>query len=165
MTVESLVADVKAAVKEANISRLDEKRDIQVTELVLTLNILTQKSGGAEIEFEVPFIGMKFGTGATVTRKNTQTFELTLVPPGRRGAEIRGGDVQESLVQSIRTIRSVIASAGGGDDPFLLKESIVTLEFALTESGKVKLIGAGELSDEVTHSLKLTLGPSDDSDR
>jgi len=46
--------------------------------------------------------------------------------------------------------------AGGGDDPFLLKESTVELTFAVTDDGTISLGIDGDTRDEITHKLKLT---------
>jgi hypothetical protein len=52
-----------------------------------------------------------------------------------------------------------MAAAYAGADKFILKDGSVTLEFVVTESGSIKIIGNGELGDEATHTLTLKLEP------
>jgi hypothetical protein len=49
-------------------------------------------------------------------------------------------------------------SAAEGDDPFLLTNGTVDLSFAITKDGSVALGASGELTDEVTHRLRISLG-------
>jgi hypothetical protein len=57
---------------------------------------------------------------------------------------------------------TVLAGAGGGEDPFVLKESSVELSFALTEDGSIPLGAEAETKDELTHELEITVAPPGD---
>jgi Trypsin-co-occurring domain 2 len=159
--VDEVIAAVKAAVKQANLSRGTAGRDIKVVGLDLTLNTVTQRTGGGGLDFRVPVIGMRIGGNVKLTSKDTQTLEMALVPPDDGDEfEIRGGGIERALVDAVATIRSVVATASAGPDPFALKHAVLTLEFAVTDAGSITFVGQGELSDEVTHTLKLSLAPA-----
>lgn len=153
---------VKGAIRAAGISSVNQGRDLKVTTIALTLNtVATTKIGGA-VDFRIPFLGMKFEVGRTVTRSDTHALDITLKSPVRdKTHEIRDADVQQSLVDAISTIRNVVTSAAEGDDPFLLESGNVSLIFAVTRNGKITLGFNGELTDQVTHTLRMTLGTPD----
>lgn len=156
--VGGLIDAVKAAVKEAGISATDSERALRVTSIQLVLHAVATMTAGAKLEFKIPFIGMEIKLGKAITRKDTHTIDITLVPPDLASEhEIRGGDVDDVLVEAIETVTAVMAYAAGGDDPFLLKESTVELVFAITDTGSISLGVDGETSDEITHTLKITL--------
>jgi NTP-dependent ternary system trypsin peptidase co-occuring protein len=158
--IDNLVDAVKAAVKQAGISTTNTDRQIRVASIQLTLNAIATTSGGAKLEFKIPFIGMNVKLGTTITTKDTHTIDITLVPPDLAPEhEIRDGDVDHVLVDAIDAITATAARAGTGDDPFLLKESTVELTFAITDDGSISLGLEGETKDEATHKLKITLAP------
>ena len=66
-------------------------------------------------------------------------------------------------MDSIETIRAVLATAADGDDPFILNDAKITLSFAVTAEGEISIGINGSISDEVTHSLVLALVPSQGS--
>jgi hypothetical protein len=47
----------------------------------------------------------------------------------------------------------------GGNDPWILSEGIIDISFAITATGTITLGIDGELSDEITHTLRLRLTP------
>jgi hypothetical protein len=156
--VGSLIDAVKAAVKEAGISTSDPARAVRVTSIQLVLATVATTTAGAKLEFKVPFIGMDVKFGTAVTRQRTHTLDITLVPPDLAPAhEVRGGAVDEVLLEAIETVTAAVERAAGGDDPFLLKESMVELAFAVTDTGSISLGFDGEAKDEITHKLKITL--------
>ena len=63
-------------------------------------------------------------------------------------------------MDSIETIRVVLATAADGDDPFTLNDAKITLSFAVTVEGEISIGIDGSMSDEVTHSLALALLPA-----
>jgi hypothetical protein len=70
------------------------------------------KAAGGRLDFRVPFIGMKLGIGGKVTKKDTHTIDITLVPPEDRDTrQVRDGETEEVLVNAITTIRDVMAKA------------------------------------------------------
>lgn len=150
-----LIAAVKSAVRVAN--RVGP--ELVVTELTVTAVVAAAQTAGAGIELRVPVVGMKLGAKATRSNRRTQTVEITLVPPSRAGFEVRGADVEKTLLDALTTVQAALVAAAAGDDPFVLKTSVVTLDFVITESGSVQLVGEGELVDEVTHRLAVTFAP------
>jgi hypothetical protein len=110
------------------------------------------------VDFRVPFIGMAVKIGASVTSKQTHTLEMTLVPEPVPAIETRGVAVESVLVEAIDTVRAVMARAAGGDDPFVLRDSVVELSFGVKKDGSISLGAEGELAGEVTHVMRLALG-------
>lgn len=158
--VSSLIDTIKAAVKEAGISTANADRTLRVSSIQLVLNAVATTTGGAKLEFKIPFIGMNVKLGTSVARHDTHTIDITLVPPDLAPAhEIRDGTVDEMLVDAIETVTTTVALAADGEDPFLLKESSVELTFAVTETGSISLGLDTETKDEITHKLKMTLTP------
>jgi hypothetical protein len=156
----SLIEAVKASVKQAGISRTSQQPDMRVASVQLILKTVASETAGGGLDFRVPFIGMKLKVGATVTKKDTHTLDITLAPPEDAGREVRGGyDVEDALVNAIAAIRAVTAQAAEGDDPWGLSESVIDISFAITRAGTISLGVDGELSDELTHTLRLRLGP------
>lgn len=158
--VEELVIAVKNAVKEADISATDRGRDLKVSSIELTLNAVATVKVGGGLDFRIPVIGWKVKLGAHHTRQRTHTVTIALVPQeaGQR-FQVRG-DVEDTLVEAITTIRGAIAAAGTGDDPFVLDEGTIELVFAVTDEGTISVGVEGELTDEITHTLKLGLQPA-----
>jgi hypothetical protein len=156
----ALIEAVKASVKRAGISRTSQPRDLRVASVQLIIEVVASQAGGAGLEFCVPFVGMKLKLGAKVTKQDTHTIDITLVPPADAGRQVRGGaDVEKALVQAITAIRAVASAAAEGDDPWVLSDSAIDISFVITQTGSISLGVEGELSNEVTHKLRLRLGP------
>ena len=159
--VEALISVVKDAIKRAGISRTSQDRDLQVASVQLILDVVATKTAGGRLDFRVPFIGMKLRVGGKVTSKDTHTIDITLVPPEERATrQVRGGEVEEILVNAIATVRAVVAEAAAGDDPWVLSATTIDIRFAITETGTISLGVDGELANEVTQTLRLGLAPS-----
>ena len=108
--VQDVIAAVKLAIKEANVSATDEDRDLRVGSVKLVLHALATRTVGGSLSFTVPFIGMPVRFGAKVTKSDTHEIEINLVPPAQEtGAEIREASLDLALVDSIETIRAVVA--------------------------------------------------------
>ena len=124
----TLIGVIKDSVKRAGVSRTSATRDLQVASVKLILDVVATATAGGEVDFCVPFIGMKLRVGAKVTKKDTHTIEITLVPPKDRDTrQVRGGEVQDVLVNAITTIRDVMAKAAEGDDPWLREAGTVNI--------------------------------------
>lgn len=158
--VQDLVAAIKEAIKTANVSSTDADRDLRVGSVRLVLHTIATRSSGGSISFTVPFIGMEFKLGGKVTRRDTHEVEINLVPPPGDQPELRDGSLELVLVEAIETIRAAVASAAGGDDPFILEDSSVTIAFAVTSEGSISIGVDGSLSEELTHTLVLGLVPA-----
>ena len=129
--VGALIRVVKESIKRAGVSRTSQTRDLQVASVQLILDVVASKTAGGGLDFRVPFIGMKLRVGTKVTKKDTHTIDISLIPPaGRDTRKVRGGEVEDVLVNAIATIRDVITKAAEGDDPWLLSAGIIDISFA-----------------------------------
>lgn len=156
--VQELVSAVKNAVRQAGISTTDVAKDLRVGSIQLTLRaIVTTKLGGG-LDFRVPVIGWNVKVGGSRSRQMTHTIDITLVPEERQNEyELRDGSVEDTLVEAITTIRDAVAAGTEGDDPMVLKSSTVELVFGITDQGTISVGVEGELTDEVTNTLKIEL--------
>jgi NTP-dependent ternary system trypsin peptidase co-occuring protein len=155
-----LIDTIKKAISAASVSAADPGRDLAVTSVYLKLNTVATVTAGGGLDFRVPFIGMAVKIGASVTREQTQILEMTLVPEPVPGFETRGLAVESALAEAIATVRAVVARAAGGEDPFVLRDSVVELSFGVKKDGSISLGAEGELAGEVTHVMRLALGPA-----
>jgi hypothetical protein len=153
----ALISAVKDAVRQSGISRASDERDLQVASVQLTLHVVATETAGGSLSFRVPVIGMKLLAGTSVVRQNTHTIDMTLTPPPEPGYQVRGGDVADVLADAITTIRSTLATAAAGDDPWLLEHSTIEISFGVTKTGQISLGIDSELSSEHTQKLRLTL--------
>ena len=67
--------------------------------------------------------------------------------------------LEDQIVYRVDSIRSGLAEAAFEDPKFKLKDGSVEVEFVVTREGHLSLIFDGEMKDEVTHTMKLLLGP------
>jgi hypothetical protein len=156
--VQDVIKAVKLAINEANVSETDEGRDLRVDSVRLILHALATQTVGGGLTFTIPFIGMPVRFGTKVTKSDTHEIEISLAAPAQAtGEEVREESLDMALVDSIETIRAVAASAADGDDPFTLNDAKITLSFAVTAEGDISIGAEGSMSDEVTHSLILTI--------
>ena len=159
--VDTLISVVKDSIKRAGVSRASQTKDLQVASVQLILEVVASKAAGGGLDFRVPFIGMKLSLGTKVTKKDTHTIDIILVPPEQRTSrQVRGGDVEDVLVDAIATIRDVMSKAAEGDDPWVLSAGTIDISFAITQTGTISLGVDGELANELTHTLRLGLAPS-----
>ena len=159
--IQDVIEAVKLAIKEANVSETDEGRDLRVGSVRLVLHAIAVRAVGGGLTFTVPFIGMPVRFGTKLTKSDTHEIEINLAPLElETGEEVREGSIDLALVESIATVRAVLASAASGDDPFILNDAKITLSFAVTAEGTISIGIDGSMSDEVTHSLALALVPA-----
>jgi hypothetical protein len=161
VAVNEVIDTVKNAIRLASISATDPGRDLRATSIELILNTVATTSAGGGVDFRVPFLGMKMSLGSAVTRRDTHSIDITLVPPDFK-YHVRDFAMATVLLDAIETIRAVVAQAAGGDDPFVLKSSRIELSFAVTADGSITLGFNGEFSNEVTHTLRVDIGPAPD---
>ena len=157
--VEVLIDTVKEALKRAGVSRSSSQRDMGVESVQLVLQALASKTAGGALDFRVPFIGMKLRAGTKVTDKSTHTISMNLKPPDQPTRKVRGGNVEDTLVNAIMTIRSAMTHAAAGPDPWVLSAGTVNITFGVTKAGSISVGANGELANEVTHTLRLSLAP------
>jgi hypothetical protein len=159
--VDTLISVVKDSIKQAGVSRTSHRTDLRVGSVQLILDVVASKAVGSSVNFCVPFVGMKLSVGSKVTKKNTHIIDITLVPPEEQtGHQVRGGEVEDTLVNAIATIRDVMTTAAEGDDPWVLSAGKVDISFAITQAGTISLGIDGELANELTHTLRLGLVPA-----
>lgn len=160
LSVQELIETIKQAIKTANLSSTDLDRELRVASVRLTLNAVATRSLGGGLDFRIPFIGMPVKLGNKMTKQDTHTIRISLVPPDLIDRpELRGGDVESVLVDAINTIRAAVASAATGEDPFTLIDSSVDISFGVTATGAISLGVDGGLTNETTHTLTLGLAP------
>jgi Trypsin-co-occurring domain 2 len=156
--VNELIRVIKASVKRAGVS---PTADLQVASVQLILNVIATSTSGGGLNFRLPVLGMQLRVGGKITRRDTHTLDLTLTPPAQQpGYEIRDNDIEDTIVDAISTIRAVITNAIEGEDPWVLSTGVVDISFAITETGTISLGVEGELSNEITHTLRLGLAPT-----
>jgi hypothetical protein len=156
--VHTLISVVKDSIKRAGVSRTSQTRDLQVASVQLILEVVASKTAGGGVDFRVPFIGMKLRVGAKVTKKDTHTIDIMLMPPKELATrEVRGGEVEGVLVNAIATIRAVMTHAAEGDDPWVLSAGTIDISFAITQTGTIVIGVNGELANELTQTLRLGL--------
>ena len=158
--LDQVIDAIKRSIKVANISTTSPGRDLRVATVTLTLNTVTARTVGGGIEFRVPLLGTPVRVGASRTQRESHSVEIVFAPPPAPPYEVRDGNVEAALVAAIRTVRAALRHAAGGDDPFELQSSTVSLSFGITKAGKLTLGVDGELSDELTHTLELSLVPA-----
>jgi Trypsin-co-occurring domain 2 len=158
--VEALIDTVKEAVKCAGVSSSAGQGDLQVESVQISLHALATKAAGGALDIRVPFIGMKLRAGTKVTGRDTHRIDITLRPPGRLTRTVRGGNVEDALVDAIVTIRKAMMHAAMGKDPWDLSVGTVDISFGVTKTGSISVGADGELANEVTHTLRLRLAPT-----
>ncbi|MEU5910149.1 trypco2 family protein [Micromonospora sp. NPDC047527] len=158
--VEELVSAVKNAVKQAGISTTDADRDLRVASVQLVLSAVATTKLGGGLDFRVPVIGWKVKVGGSRSRQRTHTIDITLVAEDLHGRhELRDTTVEETLVEAITTVRAAVTAGTDGDDPLVLKAGTVELVFGVTDQGTISVGAEGELTDEVTNTLRIELVP------
>lgn len=158
--IQELIQSVKHAIKKASLSTTDTDRDLRVSSIHLTLHAIATRSLGGSLQFCIPFTGMTVKLGSKVTRQDTHRIDIALAPPDLANQpEVRDSDIESVLADAISSIRTTVASAAAGDDPFTLTGSSVEITFSVTAEGTISLGVDGGLSNEVTHTLALDLIP------
>jgi hypothetical protein len=164
--VPDVIATVKRAIKAASVSATDQGRDLRVGSVSLILHAIAVRSSGGGLTFHIPLIGTEVQLGAKLTTRDTHEIKINLTPPREEDrTEVRDGGLDDVLVEAIETIRTALASAASGDDPFILNDSTITISFAVTTEGSISIGVNGSLSDEVTHTLILALVPAQGSEK
>lgn len=159
MRVDLLIHEVKAAVRQAGVSREDAGARMHVESVQLILRVVAVRVAGVGVQFRIPVIGLAVRAGARVTRQETHIIDVTLKPSLAERTDVHGEALQEALVQAIRTVQATVASGAGGEDPWELDTGRIDLEFVVTSEGTVSLGVEGELTDDISHTLRLCLAP------
>ena len=157
--VETLIDTLKDAVRRAGASSSAGQGDLRVESVQISLHALASKAAGGVLDIRIPFIGMKLRAGTEVTGQDTHRIDMTLKPPDRPTRAVRGGNVEDTLVDAIVTIRKAMTHAAIGQDPWDLSDGTVDISFGVTKTGSISVGADGELTNEVTHTLRLRLAP------
>lgn len=160
--VGDLVAIIKESVRQAGVSRASGPGDLRVGSVRLILQVVAGKTAGGAVDFRVPLIGLRLRAGADLSRQDTHTVDIALVPPAGAQPRAAAGEVETALVEAIATIRQAMASAAGGDDPWGLSGATADLCFAVTRKGTISVGADGELAGQLTHTIRLSLVPGQD---
>lgn len=160
LSPEKLIDAIKGAISRSNVSSAHPGGDLVVTSIYLKLNAIVVISAGGGLDFRVPFIGMKVKVGASVAHEYTHLLEMTLEPGATQFVEVRDLPVADAIVDAVDTVRAVMAHAAWGDDPFVLRDSTVELKFGVKKDGNISLGIDGDLSGDITHTLRLAFGSS-----
>ena len=160
VSVEALIAAIKSSIRKAGVSSNSDMESLRVASVQLILRTVACRRVGGALDFRIPYLGMKLVVGSRITRHDTHTVDLTLVPPFQQKASEVPVEVAEVLVDAITTICKTMTSAAGGDDPWFFSKGTVDLTFAISQTGEIYLATDGLLSNEVTHTLRLELVPS-----
>ncbi|GAA2476333.1 trypco2 family protein [Winogradskya humida] len=161
VTVAELIATVKEVIVAANLSATQPGRDLRVASIEITLHTLATRTAGGVADFRIPVLGLQVKLGRTISRTDLHTLTITLRPPApARTVELRGPALDEILVEAIERVRTAVATAAQGDDPFELGESTIDITFGITQEGSITLGFEGNLTDDVSHTLKLRLVPA-----
>lgn len=156
--IVELVTVIKNSIKRAGVSDTSPDTDLRVATVRLNLKVIASSTVGGGLDIRVPVIGMQLRLGAKVTRQDTHTLDISLRPPHETpDKELRDGEVEDALVDAIETIREVVTNAAEGDDPWVLEAGSVDISFVVTETGSLSLGVDGELTDAITHTLRLGL--------
>lgn len=156
--VTELITAVKNSVKRAGVSRASPASGLRVATVQLILRVIASETTGGGLDIRVPVVGMQLRLGAKVTRQDTHALNITLRPPAVDPRhELRSGSVEDALVDAINTIRTVVASAAEGEDPWELDAGTVDISFVITQLGTLSLGVDGELTNELSHTLRLGL--------
>jgi hypothetical protein len=141
------------------VSRSSTQSDLRVesVQLVLQAQALATKAAGGALDFRIPFIGMKLRAGTKITGKDTHRIDITLKPPDWPIRAVRGGNIEDALVDAIVTIRKAMVHAEARDDPWALSAGIVDISFGVTKAGSISVGAEGEFANanEVRHTLRL----------
>jgi hypothetical protein len=152
---DELITVIKNSLEAADVS---PSTDLQVASVHLILRVVAITTTGGGLSFRVPVFGMQMRLGTRSTRQDTHILDIILKPPTRQSArELRDGDVEGVLVDAITTLRAIIAKAAEGPDPWKLEVGTVDITFRVTDEGTISLVFEGELSNEITHTLRLGL--------
>jgi hypothetical protein len=156
--VTELIGIIKNSIKRAGVSEASVGSGLRVATVQLVLTVIAISELGGGIDIRVPVVGLRMKIGAKSIRRNTHILDITLQPPDKSpGQELRDGNVEDTLVDAVTTIRNVVAGAAEGDDPWLLAAGIVDISFVISESGTLVLGVEGEINSEVTQTLRLGL--------
>jgi Trypsin-co-occurring domain 2 len=156
--IDNLISTVKASVTRAGVSRSSPTQDLSIASVQLILNVVASSTTGGGLDFCVPFIGMKLSIGTKVTKEDTHTIDITLVPPDQDSIPVRGGEgIEDVLVEAVAAIRAVTSKAAEGNDPWFLADGTIDISFGITQTGNISLGVDGELSGKLTNTLRLKL--------
>jgi hypothetical protein len=152
--IDKVISRVKTAIREVEQRSYKSQMGIRIEKLDLTLKAYNSKEGG--IELKLPIVDTALGLETNISKGETQTIELTLVPVEE--TKLFGDEeIEENLVNLIMGIEQGIKKALVDAPRFKLQKASVELNFVVNGGGKISIVAKGGMKSETTHNLKLYL--------
>ena len=155
--VEQVIGEVKDAIRVAKLLDQGGGPGVDVTQVDLTLKVVTSISAGHEVKFKVPLIDLEFKFGASAGQQEAQTIAIAFTPIEPETESARR--IKTQLVDGIVGVRRSLKHAMAGEVPLGLKSATVTLDFVYDVKGNVSLLVKGDAESKWANTVKLTLGP------
>jgi len=160
LDVEEIVAEVRQAIRLAELLDPGNGPGIEVSLVELTLKAYAQTSGGADVKFTIPFINQDFGFTGSASDEETHTIQIAFEPMRPDAIPKRAErSIKSQLVDGITAIRRSLRAAASGETPLALKTASVTLEFVLNAKGQVSLVVRRSNEKKWSNTVKLSLTP------
>jgi hypothetical protein len=156
--IDKLVGQIKKAILLVEHDPPDGSAKLKITAVDLTVSAVATRTAEGNLKLSV--FGHDFGADAKLTKEDTQTIELSLVPDGYEPAEFDTEDVPEQLADAIRALRASVADASGGVASFGLKTSSIELNLKVDADDSIDFVIGGEAERTNVQTLKLTLEPA-----
>jgi hypothetical protein len=152
--IDGIISKVKKAIREVERRSYRSELGVKVEKLDLKLKTYNSKEGG--IELKIPIVDAGLGLDGKISKEETQTIELTLVPV--EDVRLFGDEeIEENLVNLILGIENGIRNALVDPPKFKLQNASVELNFIVGSDGKISVVVKGGMTSETTHNLKLYL--------
>ncbi|WP_440948422.1 trypco2 family protein [Methanosarcina sp. T3] len=152
--IDKIISKVKKAIREVEQQSYRSELGVKVEKLDLKLKTFNSKEGG--LELKVPVVDLDLGLGGSISKEETHTIELTLIPVDDTrlfGEE----DIEDNLVELIMGIEQGIKNALVDAPRFKLQKASVELNFVVNAGGEISIVAKGEKEIETTNNLKLYL--------
>jgi NTP-dependent ternary system trypsin peptidase co-occuring protein len=160
-----LLEDVVQQVKDAfELIALDPGADlVPLKSLKMTLTSVLEWTISGGPKLKIPFLELELELGHSITREQTQTVEIELVPPKKEAEGLAPREaLAPQLAEALRTIRRTVQAAAAKNPPLKLLEGSVELNLVVTRDSTAKLIVfSGERKDVTTQKLLVSVGGPD----
>ncbi|AKB28870.1 hypothetical protein MSSAC_2521 [Methanosarcina siciliae C2J] len=152
--IDKIITKVKKAIREVEQRSYRSEIGVKVEKLDLKLKTFNSKEGG--LELKVPVVDLDLGLGGSISKEETHTIELTLIPVDDTRL-FRDMEIEDNLVDLIMGIEQGIKNALIEVPRFKLQKASVELNFVVNAAGEISLVAKGEKKIETTNNLKLYL--------
>jgi len=152
--IDGIISKVKKAIREVERRSYRSELGVKIEKLDLKLKAYNNKEGG--VELKLPIVDTALGLEGNISKEETQTIELTLVPV--ENVRLFGDEeIEDNLVDLIMGIEQGIKNAIVEAPRFKLQSASVELNFIVSSGGKISVVAKGGMKSETTHNLKLYL--------